>query len=174
VLAQETRALQSIDKSPPAIPGSPQVTTHRVTPFEHILPADEPPLPVIADASEVVQESLERQVERVREVIPDVLPTHVFDLLSIHEAAFSNNLLDIVIHILLEDRSYPKDLKGKAKAAEEEDTAEFLRGIYMNVDYTVLDTNRHLGSVYRTLSLVRLDLAFLRTLLTFRIAIPLQ
>jgi hypothetical protein len=173
VLAQETRALQSIDLSPPAIPGSPQVTTHRVTRFEHILPADEPPLPVIADASEVVQESHERLVERVREVIPDVLPAHVFDLLFIHEAAFSNNLLDIVIHILLEDRSYPKDVKWKAKAAEE-DTAEFLRDIYMNIDYTVLDTNRHLGSVYRALSLVRLDLAFLRTLLTFRIAIPLQ
>ena len=42
---------------------------------------------------------------------------------EIHEPAFPNNLLDVVIDILLEDRSYPKDLKGKAKARATDEKA---------------------------------------------------
>jgi len=106
-----------------------------------------------------VRESLERLVERVREVVPDVLPAHVFRLLSIHETVFADNLLDVVIHILLEDQSYPKDLKGKAKAREEDEedetTVGFLEDTNTNVDYLPLDANWHLGSAYWTLSLVR-------------------
>jgi hypothetical protein len=108
-----------------------------------------------------VQESLERLVERVREVVPDVLRTHVSRLLSIHETVFSDNLLEVVIHILLEDRSYPKDLKGKARAGEEDEEEETAVGLLentnTNVDYLPLVANRHPGSAYRTLSLVRFE-----------------
>jgi TRIAD3 protein (E3 ubiquitin-protein ligase RNF216) len=129
---------------------------HQLTPpFEHIPLGHEPQSPIAVDAPEVEQESHERLVERVREVVPDVLPAHVFKLLSIHETAFANNLLDLVIHILLEDRSYPKDLKGKAKArTAEEKTTEIPGDTDTDVDYLLLDANRHLGSTYRTLSMV--------------------
>jgi TRIAD3 protein (E3 ubiquitin-protein ligase RNF216) len=158
------------------MPGSPQVPSHQPTPpLEHIPLGEEPPPPVTADASEVVQESHERLVERVREVVPDVLPAHVFKLLSLHETTFANDILDAVIHILLEDRSYPKDVKGKAKAKVFEKKIEEVSGdIDINADYTLLDTNRRLGSVYRTLSLVRFDIPFFRNLLTCVTAIPPQ
>jgi hypothetical protein len=42
--------------------------------------------------------------------------------------------------------------------AKEETSAEISGGINTNVDYMVLDANKHLGSVYRTLSLVCFDL----------------
>jgi TRIAD3 protein (E3 ubiquitin-protein ligase RNF216) len=156
------------------MPDSPQVPDHRLTPpFEHTPLGEELPPPVTADASEIVQESHERLVERVREVVPDVLPAHVLELLSMHETAFANNLLDAVIHTLLEDRSYPKDVKGKAKAVNKE-TEEVLGNIDTDVDYTLLDTNRRLGSTYRTLSLVCFDFPFFRKLLSCMTAIPPQ
>jgi len=158
------------------MPSSSQVPGHRLTPpLGHIPLGEEPPLPVTADASEVVQEPHERLVERVREVVPDVLPAHVVKLLSMHETAFPNNLLEAVIHILLEDRSYPKDVKGKGKAkAVEKKTEEVSGDIGADVDYTRPDKSRRLGSAYRTLSLVRFDFPLLRKLLTCLTAIPPQ
>jgi len=159
VIVQEPGVVQSRSPTPPASPGTPQVPNRQLTPFELPTP------PVAADASKVAQESHERLVERVREVVPDVLPAHVFDLLSIHEPAFPNNLLDVVIDILLEDRSYPKDLKGKAKAraTDKKATGEISGDIDTGEDYTLLDANRRLGSGYRTLSLVRFDFPPFRT-----------
>lgn len=152
---------------PPVAPDSPQQSDHQLTPpLEHVPLAHESPPP--ADAtSEAAPEPHERLVERVREVVPDVLPAHVFKLLAIHETAFADNLLNVVIHILLEDRSYPKDIKGKAKArASEEKPTEMSGDIDASVDYMDLGTNRHLGSVYQTLSLVRFDFPFIHTLLS--------
>jgi TRIAD3 protein (E3 ubiquitin-protein ligase RNF216) len=168
--------MQFRDPTPPAIPGSPQVPNHQLTPpVEYIQPGHKPQPPATAEASEVVRESHERLVERVREVVPDVLPAHVFKLLSTHEDTFFNNLLDVVIHILLEDRSYPKDIKGKAKArAAEKETEESPGDIRTNMDYTLLDANRRLGSVYQSLSLVCFDFPFFRTLLICMVAIPPQ
>jgi hypothetical protein len=171
ILAQETSVLEAQGPTPLTIPDSPQTLNCQLAPLEHIPLPHDPPLPVIADSSEVVEESHERLVERVREVFPDVLPKHVFELLAIHETVYADNLFEVVIHILLEDRSYPKDLKGKASARDGEETASDFEE---DVDYTILDANRHLGWVYRTLSLVRLDLPFLGRLLTCIIAIPSQ
>lgn len=172
ILGQEPGAVQVRAPTPPPIPGSPP--EHRLTPpLEHIPLDEELPPPVTADASEVVEEPHERLVEWVREVVPDVLPAHVFKLLSIHKTTFGNNTLDAVIHILLEDRSYPKDVKGKAKAVEKK-TEQVSGDIDTDVDYTVLNTNRRLGSVYRTLSLVHFNFPFFRKLLTCMTAIPPQ
>jgi TRIAD3 protein (E3 ubiquitin-protein ligase RNF216) len=97
----------------------------------------------------------------VREVVPDVLPAHVFELLAAHEAVPHYELLNVVIHILLEDRSYPKDIKGKGKArAAEERSAEISGDTNTSVDYTRLDASRHLGRVYQDLSLVRINVPF--------------
>jgi hypothetical protein len=159
VIVQEPGVVQSRSPTPPASPGSPQIPNRQLTPLEPPTP------PVSADASKVEQESHESLVERVREVVPDVLPAHVFDLLSIHEPAFPNNLLDVVIDILLEDRSYPKDLKGKAKArtSDKKTTGETSGDIDTGVDYSLLDANRRLGSGYRTLSWVRFGFPSFRT-----------
>jgi TRIAD3 protein (E3 ubiquitin-protein ligase RNF216) len=107
--------------------------------------------------SQGLQESHEVLVERVREVVPDVLPAHVFNLLDQHKAAFSDNLLDAVIHTLLEDQSYPKDLKGKGKArGAEGNPSENPGDVNTSIDYANFDANRSRGPVYRGLCLVRL------------------
>jgi hypothetical protein len=142
--------------------GLTHIATHQLTPpFGYIPLGQESPPPVTAGTPDVVRESLERLVVRVREVVPDVLPAHVFRLLSIHETVFPDNLLDVVIHILLEDQSYPKDLKGKAKAREEDEEDETIVGpledTNTNIGYLPLDANWHPGSAYWTLSLVRFE-----------------
>ncbi|KAF8499743.1 hypothetical protein F5888DRAFT_1685256 [Russula emetica] len=135
-----------------AATGTPQLPDRQTPPPEHDpLPHESPP-PASADASDVAPEPYERLVERVHEVVPDVLPAHVFDLLAAHDTGVNNrdNLLNLVIHILLEDRSYPKDIKGKgkARAAAEETSGD----TNTSVDYTH-PPDRRLGRAYRNLSL---------------------
>jgi TRIAD3 protein (E3 ubiquitin-protein ligase RNF216) len=163
---QEHGATQTELLVPPTAPGSPH--NHQLTPqLEDGAPAHELPPSITPSASEVAPESHERLVERVRDVVPDVLPAHVFKLLAIHETAFPDNLLDIVIDTLLEDQSYPKDIKGKAKArAVEEEPAENSGDIGTSADYMQLDSNRRLGAAYRVLCLARFNIHFFRTQLT--------
>ena len=153
--------------TPPATTGAPEFSNRQLTPPEHDpLPHESPP-PVSTPASDVAPETHERLVEQVREVVPDVLPAHVFDLLAAHETVPRNDLLNVVIHILLEDRSYPKDIKGKGKArAAGDKSAEHSGDTNTSVDYTYLDASRRLGWVYRNLSIVRINVPFFRKLLT--------
>jgi E3 ubiquitin-protein ligase RNF216 len=139
-----------------AATGTPQLPDRQTPPPEHDpLPHESPPA-ASADASDVAPEPYERLVERVHEVVPDVLPAHVFDLLATHDTGVNNrdSLLNLVIHILLEDRSYPKDIKGKgkARAAAEETSGD----TNTSVDYTH-PPDRRLGRAYQNLSLVRIN-----------------
>jgi hypothetical protein len=161
LLGQEL-GVQPRPLTPPATT-APGVSNRQLTPLlEHgPLPYKSLP-PVSTPASEVTPETHERLVERVREVVPDVLPAHVFGLLAAHETVPRNDLLNVVIHILLEDRSYPKDIKGKGKArAAGEKPAENSGDTNTSVDYTCLDAGRRLGRVYRNLSIVRINVLFL-------------
>ncbi|KAH8993255.1 hypothetical protein EDB86DRAFT_2929485 [Lactarius hatsudake] len=145
----------SMQIMPPANPDHFQLPYNEWTFPPELLPlVREPSPPVATPVSEVEQESHEVLVERVREVVPDVLPAHVFNLLDQHKAAFSGNLLDVVIHALLEDSSYPKDLKGKGKArAAKEDSSDILKDDSTSINYANLDANRGRGPVYRGLCL---------------------
>ena len=160
LFGQELR-VQARPLTPPATT-APQLPNHQVTPpLDHgPLPHDPPPR-VPTPALEDAPEPHERLVERVREVVPDVLPAHVFDLLAAHETVFHNDILNVVIHILLEDRSYPKDTKGKGKArADGENPAEISEGTNPSVDYTHPNADRRLGRAYRSLSIVRVNVPF--------------
>ncbi len=102
--------------------------------------------------SGVGQEPHEVLVQRVCEVVPDVLPAHVFKLLNKHKAAASQgNLLDVVVQTLLEG-PYPKDFKGggKARAA----TSDTPKNVDTSIDYAKPDINRMQGPVYQGLCLV--------------------
>jgi len=146
----------------PASIGGGLIQTLPSTNFDgHQLPYSEATLtPELVDREPspigVEQEPHKVLVQRVREVVPDVLPAHVFKLLDQHmAAAFSGNLLDLVIHKLLEDPSYPKDFKGKGKArAAKENPSDILGNVDTSIDYAKLDANRSQGSVYRGLCLV--------------------
>ena len=146
---------------PLADPGS-----HQLPYPEHIPPPGHVPLvrelspPIATLVSGVEREPHEVLVERVREVVPDVLPAHVFELLNQHDGAPDGNILDLVIHTLLEDPSYPKDLKGKGKARAAKDNPSEIPGdVNTSVDYAILDANRSRGPVYRALCLVRIGSA---------------
>lgn len=142
--------------TPSVVPGTPQLPDNQTPPLEHDPLTNESPPPASADVPEVAPEPHERLVERVREVVPDVQPAHVFDLLDTHDTGVNNRdaLLNLVIHILLEDRSYPKDIKEKGKArASAEKVAETSGDTNTSVDYTHPNPDRRLGRTYRSLSL---------------------
>ena len=144
---------------PLADPGTHQLPYNEPTPPPELVPlVCEPSPPVATLVLGVEQQPHEVLVERVREVVPDVLPAYVFNLLDQHKAANSDNILDLVIHTLLEDSSYPKDLKGKGKARAAKDNPSEIPGdVNTSVDYAILDANRSRGPVYRALCLVRLS-----------------
>lgn len=145
----------------PSAPGTPQPPDRQTPPLGHDpLPHESLP-PASADVAPE-PEPYERLVERVREVVPDVLPSHVLDLLATRDSGFNDrdDLLNLVIHILLEDQSYPKDIKGKGKARATE-AAETSGDTNTSVDYTHPNPDRRLGRVYRNLSLVRTNLSLL-------------
>jgi hypothetical protein len=147
-----------------AATGTPQLPDRQTPPLEHDPLPHDPSPPPSADVPEVTPEPYERLVERVREVVPDVQPAHVFELLATRDTGVNNrdDLLNLVIHILLEDRSYPKDIKEKGKArASAEKAPETSGGANASVDYTLPNPDRHLGRVYRNLSLVRFNFPFL-------------
>lgn len=165
---EQESQLESKPLTPSAATGTPQLPDRQTPPLEHdSLPHESPP-PASADVPEVAPEPYERLVERVREVVPDVQPAHVFDLLATRDTGVNNrdDLLNLVIHILLEDRSYPRDIKekGKARAAAEE-AAETSGSTNTSVDYAHPNPDRRLGKVYQNLSLVRINFPFLLKLL---------
>jgi TRIAD3 protein (E3 ubiquitin-protein ligase RNF216) len=135
---------------------NPQLPYGELAPPPELFPPVHAPSPTVATpVSGDEQVPHEVLVERVREVVPDVLPAHVFDLLDRHKAAFTGNLLDAVIHHLLEDPSYPKDLKGKGKARTAKENPLGNPGdVNTGIDYAKFDANRSRGPVYRGLCLV--------------------
>lgn len=164
LLEQELEVqLETKPLTPPAATDTPLLPDRQTPPLERDpLPHESPP-PASADVPEVAPEPYERLVERVREVVPDVLPAHVFDLLATHDTGVPNrdDLLNLAILILLEDRTYPKDIKGKGKArAAAEERAETSGDSNTSVDYTHPNLDRRLGQVYRNLSLVRISFLF--------------
>jgi hypothetical protein len=165
LLGQEQEVqLETKPLTPSVATGTPQLPDRQTPPLEHGPPPHESPPPATSDVLEDAPEPYERLVERVREVVPDVQPAHVFDLLASRDTGVNNrdDLLNFVIHILLEDRSYPKDIKGKGKAsAATEKAAETSGDTNTSVDYTHPSPNRRLGLEYQNLSLVRIDFPFL-------------
>lgn len=151
-------------------PGSHQLPFTEHAPPPGLVPLVHEPSPPAATLVSGVEERLQEVlVKRVREVVPDVLPAHVFDLLDQHQAAHSDNILDLVIHTLLEDSSYPKDLKGKGKARAAKDNPSEIPGdVNTSIDYAILDVNRSRGPVYRALCLVRLGPSLSHCSLTCR------
>lgn len=141
---------------------NPQLPYGELAPPPELFPPVHAPSPTVATpVSGDEQVPHEVLVERVREVVPDVLPAHVFDLLDRHKAAFTGNLLDAVIHHLLEDPSYPKDLKGKGKARTAKENPLGNPGdVNTGIDYAKFDANRSRGPVYRGLCLPHLHSNF--------------
>ncbi|KAI6141308.1 hypothetical protein BKA82DRAFT_4204623 [Pisolithus tinctorius] len=102
-------------------------------------------------------------VARVTEIVPDVQPAHVLNLVERTMQTNPDAVVELVLHALFEEPSYPKiDRKGKRKRdeAEEEDGQEgwrYSRGTPKpRVDYLSEDREYDGGPFYFELSLEQL------------------
>ena len=110
---------------------------------------DEPPEEV-AGAVHAVQENevpFDVYVAQVLEIIPDVLPAHVFSLIEHHYPNYKDKVVEPVLHSLFENPDYPKaEAKGKGKrkrdadADDDEEQSQSQRAVKMKIDYG--DKNR--------------------------------
>ncbi|CCM00543.1 uncharacterized protein FIBRA_02577 [Fibroporia radiculosa] len=104
---------------------------------------------------------LDAYVSQVLEIVPDVLPEHVRELIERHLPAHQQQVVETVLHILFEDPTYPKvDLrnKGKRKREVEQDDAE--KNAKLKVDYACTDRIREGGPSYDRHALGQLYLDF--------------
>ena len=84
-------------------------------------------------------------VAQVLEIIPDVLPAHVFSLLEQYYPNSKDKVVETVLHVLFEDPDYPKaDTKGKRKRDEQEE--ERYLGRTSGRAATIADSNNGVGN----------------------------
>lgn len=102
---------------------------------------------------------IDTYVARVLEIIPDVQPAHVHTLLMQHIDIHKDGAVELVLHNLFEDSSYPKiDKKGKRKR-EEVDNEGDERGVAKTkIDYGDKDRVHSPGQFYVDIALVRSSL----------------
>ena len=87
-------------------------------------------------------------VAQVLEIIPDVLPAHVYSLVEQHYPNYLDKVVEPVLHTLFENPDYPKaDAKGKGKRKREDDAPQPDRGVKPKIDYGNKN-RRHEGSHY--------------------------
>lgn len=135
---------------------------------------DEPPLnaplaapPPRASVSRLspVSDPADAYVAQVLEIVPDVLPAHVFDLVQNREG----NVVEQVLHLLFEDPTYPKASnkgKGKRKRERDDDAAESSSApVKVKIDYASEDREPVPGFQYSALSLVGVSYELVSTLI---------
>ncbi|KAI0632604.1 hypothetical protein C8Q77DRAFT_1118443 [Trametes polyzona] len=92
-------------------------------------------------------------VAQVLEIIPDVLPAHVYSLVEQHYPNYQDKVVEPVLHFLFENPKYPKaDAKGKGKRKRDADEEYGDRAVKQKIDYG--DKNRKCegGAHYLTLA----------------------
>ncbi|KAI0739759.1 hypothetical protein C8Q80DRAFT_1200487 [Daedaleopsis nitida] len=119
------------------------------------------PAPIPPQSAMVPDEDIpfKAYVARVFEIIPDVLPAHVFSLVEQQYPTHKDNVVEAVLHTLFENPDYPKvDAKGKRKR---EDDQPAQRAVEPKIDYG--DKNRTFegGPHYATLAAELLEQHFL-------------
>jgi len=92
----------------------------RFSPFEIVGMEDaqpiDPPVSVQVLEPEIEVDTTTTYVSRILEIIPDVEPDHVLDLITKSAPTYGAQVVEHVLHILFEDPTYPKvDKKGKGK-----------------------------------------------------------
>ena len=95
----------------------------RVTPIDvDNSPLPEPPVSEHASVIELDDDPISTCVARVLEIVPDVEPDHLTELVTREASTHGSGVLEHVLHVLFEDSKYPKiDPKGKGKRKHEDD-----------------------------------------------------
>ena len=101
----------------------------------------------------------QRYVAQILEIVPDVLPSHVLELVERYIDAHDQNVTERVLEVLFESTNYPKASnkgKGKRKRADDDEGDVGLSRSKRKVDYASKNRERPRGQWYIELSLVRL------------------
>lgn len=141
--------------APLAGPVAPAVEQHVAAVVEQ--PAAQPALarePVIIPDEEEI--SFDTYVAQVLEIIPDVLPAHVFSLIEQRHPTHKDNVVEAVLHLLIENPDYPKvDVKGKGKRKRDDsDDHQAERAVRLKVDYGDKNRKADRGLHYASLAIV--------------------
>ncbi|KAL4072366.1 hypothetical protein V8B97DRAFT_1958637 [Scleroderma yunnanense] len=140
--------------------------------FYPVNDSDDPPLPLVHSRPATPQpEPLSEPVDprdayiaRVIEIVPDVQPAHVLGLVEQFIQSHPEHVVELVLHALFEDPSYPKiDRKGKRKRDADEDDKEPPRASPKpKIDYLSPDRMFDGGPYYFDLSMGQLMVDFPR------------
>ena len=132
---------------------------------ERLTPPDSPPprepslQSIVLDEepppSQEPEDPFQLCLAQVHEIVPDVLPEYVLQLIQTFEE--KDDLVGEVLHVLFEDPAYPRiDSKGKAKAVLPERKAPSAHATTGEIDFSRVDRDRNGGPVYVELARVSL------------------
>ncbi|EGO04090.1 hypothetical protein SERLA73DRAFT_175842 [Serpula lacrymans var. lacrymans S7.3] len=100
-------------------------------------------------------------IARVLEIIPDVQPAHVLSLVEKYILTKPDNIVELILHSLFEDPTYPKiDKKGKRKRSEEDEGGATRGSPKLKVDYGQKDRECKGGPHYLDMALEQLLVDF--------------
>ncbi|KAH7887197.1 hypothetical protein F5I97DRAFT_1873899 [Phlebopus sp. FC_14] len=134
------------------------------TPPPHSFPEAAPlPLSPPASQSAPAVDPTDEYVASVLEIVPDVQPAHVLGLVEQFIKTHPAQVVELILHALFEDPSYPKiDKKGKRKRTEDEADGAVRGTPKPKIDYANKDREYNCGRHYFELSLGQLMLDFPR------------
>ncbi|KAH7906652.1 hypothetical protein BJ138DRAFT_1129757 [Hygrophoropsis aurantiaca] len=138
-----------------------------VVPPPAIPVVEEPPVapePVQAEEPQPILpavDPIDAYVARVIEIVPDVQPGHVLTLIEQYHATHPENVVELVLHALLEGPPYPKvDNKGKRKRVEGEEDGVVRGQPKPKLDYAQKDREYKGGPHYTDMALEQLLIDF--------------
>ena len=113
----------------------------------------------IAASAEPTREETPSNLEdsflsQVLEVVPDVLPEHAISLVRMNIETHGSDAANNVVHILLEDPSYPKVEKTSKKRKRDADDGDAAKLNVKVVDYSRVDREKKGGHKYDAMALV--------------------
>ncbi|KAI0820517.1 hypothetical protein BC628DRAFT_1330161 [Trametes gibbosa] len=98
-----------------------------------------PPMPVPQQAPLEAQDNqhpFKLFVAQILEIIPDVLPAHVYSLVEQHYPNYLDKVVEPVLHQLIENPQYPKvAAKGKEKRKHDDENDQATRSVKAKIDY---------------------------------------
>ncbi|OCH88146.1 hypothetical protein OBBRIDRAFT_795550 [Obba rivulosa] len=111
-----------------------------------------------AEAPAEPQDPFDGYVASVLEIIPDVLPSHVRELVERQYPEYQANIVEAVLHLLFESPNYPKETRGakgkrKREVDDDEDVREAARA---KIDYGSKDRRREGGPHYAKAAVLQL------------------
>ncbi len=115
----------------------------------------EPPALPHENLLQDARDPFDAYVAQIIEIIPDVLPAHVYSLVEQHYPNYLDKVVEPVLHSLFENPDYPKaDAKGKGKRKRDEEEAQAARVVKPKIDYGSKERKSEGGIYYHALAMV--------------------